>query len=80
MNLIIKRACDGESITLDDAFKDFVESRNLKDKTIHDYGLSMNNAFKGWKRKRLLDITRNNEATVGRKVYFPREPIRVKRF
>ena len=41
----IKRASDGESITLDDAFKDFVESRNLKDKTIHDYGLSMNNAF-----------------------------------
>jgi hypothetical protein len=41
MNLIIKRASDGESITLGDAFKDFVESRNLKDKTIHDYGLSM---------------------------------------
>ena len=55
----IKRASDGESITLDDAFKDFVESRDLKDKTIHDYGLSMNNAFKGWKRKRLLDITRD---------------------
>jgi integrase len=55
----IKRASDGESITLGDAFKDFVESRDLKDKTIHDYGLSMNNAFKGWKRKRLLDITRD---------------------
>jgi len=55
----IKRASDGESITLGDAFKDFVESRDLKDKTIHDYGLSMKNAFKGWNRKRLLDITRD---------------------
>ena len=55
----IKRASDGESMTLADAFKDFIEMRDLKDKTIHDYGLSMNKAFKGWKRKRLIDINRN---------------------
>jgi len=55
----IKRASDGESMTLADAFKDFIEMRDLKDKTIHDYGLSMNKAFKGWKRKRLVDINRN---------------------
>jgi integrase len=54
----IKRASDGESMTLADAFKDFIEMRDLKDKTIHDYGLSMNKAFKEWKRKRLVDITR----------------------
>ena len=55
----IKRASGGESMTLDNAFKDFIEMRTLKDKTVHDYGLSMNNAFKGWKRKRLVDITRD---------------------
>jgi integrase len=55
----IKRASDGESMTLADAFKDFIEMRDLKDKTIHDYGLSMNKAFKGWRRKRLIDINRN---------------------
>ncbi len=55
----IKRASDGESMTLADAFKDFIEMRDLKDKTFHDYGLSMNKAFKGWKRKRLVDINRN---------------------
>ncbi len=54
----IKRASDGESMTLADAFKDFIEMRDLKDKTIHDYGLSMNKAFKGWRRKRLVDINR----------------------
>ena len=54
----IKRASGGESMTLGDAFKDFIEMRDLKDKTIHDYGLSMNKAFKEWKRKRLVDITR----------------------
>ncbi len=54
----IKRASGGESMTLGDAFKDFLEMRDLKDKTIHDYGLSMNKAFKGWKRKRLVDISR----------------------
>jgi len=55
----IKRASGGESMTLDDAFRDFVERRDLKDKTINDYGLSMNNTFNGWKRKRLVDITRD---------------------
>jgi integrase len=55
----IKRASGEESMTLGDAFKDFIERRDLKAKTIHDYGLSMNNAFKGWQRKRLVDITRD---------------------
>jgi len=55
----IKRASDGETVTLIDAFSDFIEKRDLKEKTIHDYSLSINNAFNGWKRKRLVDISRD---------------------
>ena len=54
-----KKAAGGESVTLEQAFKDFIEERDLKDKTIHDYTLSMGNAFKMWKRKRLVDINRD---------------------
>ena len=32
-----KKAAGGESVTLEQAFKDFVEERDLKDKTINDY-------------------------------------------
>jgi integrase len=54
-----KQSVAGEAVTLEQAFKDFVEERDLKDKTIHDYTLSMGNAFKMWKRKRLVDINRD---------------------
>ena len=53
-----KKALQNESVTLEQTFIDFVEEKNLKDKTIHDYSLCLQGVFKDWKRKRLVDITK----------------------
>ena len=54
-----KKASQGESITLNQAFDDFLEKRDLKDKTISDYRRVIDTTFKSWNRKRVIDITRN---------------------
>jgi len=53
-----KRATEGESITLNQAFRDFLEKRELKERTIWDYQRAIDISFKSWKRKRIIDITR----------------------
>ena len=53
-----KKAIEGESITLQQAFDEFLERRSLKERTIWDYRRAMDIPFKNWKRKRVIDITR----------------------
>ena len=53
-----KKAIQGESITLKQAFDEFLEKRDLKERTIWDYQRAMDISFKNWKRKRIIDVTR----------------------
>jgi integrase len=53
-----KKAIQGESITLKQAFDEFLEKRDLKERTIWDYQRAMDISFKIWKRKRIVDVTR----------------------
>jgi integrase len=53
-----KKAIQGESITLKQAFDEFLEKRELKERTIWDYQRAMDISFKNWKRKRIADVTR----------------------
>ena len=53
-----KKAIQGESITLKQAFDEFLEKRDLKERTVWDYQRAMNISFKIWKRKRIIDVTR----------------------
>ena len=53
-----KQAIQGESITLQQAFDEFLEKRDLKERTVWDYQRAMDISFKTWKRKRIIDVTR----------------------
>ena len=53
-----KKSIQGESITLKQAFDEFLEKRDLKERTIWDYQRAMDISFKIWKRKRIVDVTR----------------------
>ena len=53
-----KKAIQGESITLQQAYDEFLEKRDLKERTIWDYQRAMDISFKIWKRKRIIDVTR----------------------
>jgi len=53
-----KKAIQGESITLQQAYDEFLEKRDLKERTIWDYQRAMDISFKTWKRKRIVDVTR----------------------
>jgi hypothetical protein len=53
-----KKAIQGESVTLEQAFDEFPEKRDLKERTIWDYQRAMDISFKTWKRKRIVDVTR----------------------
>ncbi len=53
-----KKAIQGESINLKQAFDEFLEKRDLKERTIWDYQRAMDISFKTWKRKRIVDVTR----------------------
>ena len=53
-----KKAIQGESITLQQAYDEFLEKRDLKERTIWDYQRAMDISFKNWKRKRIIDVTR----------------------
>lgn len=54
-----KRGAESEAITLAQAFKDFLDTRNLKPSTIREYKRSMNTAFEDWKIRPVIDITRH---------------------
>ena len=53
-----KKAIQGESVNLQQAYDEFLEKRELKERTIWDYQRAMDISFKNWKRKRIIDITR----------------------
>jgi integrase len=53
-----KKSIQGESVTLQQAFDEFLEKRELKERTIWDYQRAMDISFKNWKRKRIVDVTR----------------------
>jgi integrase len=53
-----KKNIQGESITLKQAFDEFLEKRDLKERTIWDYQRAMDISFKIWKGKRIVDVTR----------------------
>jgi len=54
-----KRAEKSEAVTLGTAFQDFLRTRTLKARTIRDYERSIEIAFKDWKQRRVIDITRD---------------------
>ena len=53
-----KKAIQGESVTLQQAYDEFLEKRELKERTVWDYQRAIDISFKNWKRKRIVDITR----------------------
>ena len=48
-----------KAVTLEQAFKDFLETRDLKTQTSREYHRSMRVAFFDWAGRRLIDITRD---------------------
>ncbi|MBT6596952.1 MAG: integrase family protein [Nitrospina sp.] len=57
-----------ELITLEKAFDDFIETRNLAERTKKDYNLAMNLHLADWKRKKVTDITRDMVARRHKKI------------
>ena len=51
-----RTAAKSEAITLSMAFRDFLKTRDLKDRTIRDYKRSMGVAFPDWSNRRVIDI------------------------
>jgi hypothetical protein len=57
---VAKRTAEkSEAVTLGRAFQDFLRTRTLKARTIRDYERSIEIAFKDWKQRRVIDITRD---------------------
>jgi len=55
-----KKARDIKSITLEEAFDDYLLARKgLRPTTIHDYRRTIDNYLKDWKRKQLTSITKD---------------------
>ena len=54
-----RQAKENRGITLQQAFGDFLKVRTLKPRTVRDYKRSIAVAFPDWKRKGLLDISRD---------------------
>jgi integrase len=55
-------------ITLEKAFEDFIETRNLAERTKRDYNLAMNLHLADWKKKKVTDITRDMVARRHKKI------------
>ena len=54
-----RNAEKSKAVTLEQAFKDFLETRDLKNHTTREYHRSMRVAFFDWANRRLIDITRD---------------------
>ncbi|RKT47488.1 site-specific recombinase XerD [Thiocapsa rosea] len=54
-----KRAIKAESVTLKEAFAEYLASRDLKPGTVHDYKRHMVESFPDWQDRRLTEITRD---------------------
>jgi integrase len=54
-----QKAAESEAINLQQAFENFLKTRDLKDRTIREYKRSMEITFADWKNRRLLDISRD---------------------
>ena len=57
-----RTAAKSKAITLSMAFRDFLKTRDLKDRTIRDYKRSMEVAFPDWSNRRVIDIKRDSIA------------------
>jgi integrase len=57
--LSVERTERARSLTLEDVFTDYMESRNLKDTTAKDYRYVFQASFSDWKTKRVTSITRS---------------------
>lgn len=55
----VKREARIKSVTLGEAFADFLDARTLKPKTVKDYIGVMNNIYSDWQRLPVTDITRD---------------------
>jgi integrase len=53
-----RKKAKAASVTLDDAFREYLEQRNLKPKSIADYNRAVSIAFADWRRRPLTSITR----------------------
>src|SRR5262249_23549833 len=45
-------------VTLDDVFREYLEQRNLKSKTVADYTRAVSTSFADWRRRSLTSISR----------------------
>ena len=54
-----KRAEKSKSVTLENAFQEFLSTRQLKTRTIKDYQRFMDSVFKDWGKRTIKDITRD---------------------
>lgn len=58
-----KQQLKAQAVTLLEVFEDYLKTRKaLKPKTIYDYNRVMNQSFKDWQKKPLLDITKDKIA------------------
>ena len=55
----LKKGAICEDVTLEQAYKDFLETRDLKDSTQRDYDWMMKKVFHDWKKKQVVDISRD---------------------
>jgi integrase len=53
-----RKKAKAASVTLDDAFREYLKQRNLKPKSIADYSRAVSIAFSDWRRRPLTSITR----------------------
>lgn len=63
-----KKTEKSRAITLEQAFNDFIESKPRKKTTLREYQRSMNTAFEDWKKRRVVDITRDMVTRRGQKL------------
>ncbi|MGV7222665.1 MAG: tyrosine-type recombinase/integrase [Nitrospinales bacterium] len=54
-----KKGAICEDVTLEQAWKDFLATRDLKDSTLSDYNWMMKKVFNDWKKKQVVDISRD---------------------
>ncbi len=66
--LASRKASENEDVNLEQVFEEFLKTRELKPRTIADYERSMEVAFKDWKKRRIIDISRESVALLHSKL------------
>ena len=57
-----KKADKSKAVTLEQAFQNFLKTRDLKERTVKDYQSTMDYAFPDWKDRRITDINSDSIA------------------